>query len=240
MITYNGERYITQQLRSILVQLKNFDEVIISDDGSIDNTPTIIKSFHDSRIVVFQNPGPKGPIYNLENALKKARGDYIFLSDQDDVWFPEKLSMTLQFLKKYDSVVSDAVIVNDNMDVLHSSFFKINHSRRGFLHNFIKNGYLGCCMAFNRRILDFVLPFPPSLPMHDVWIGLISELCGKTLFYENPLIYYRRHQGNASTASEKSNYNLGTKVKFRIQLMTNLIIRVQARRSDLSKNRKIK
>jgi glycosyltransferase involved in cell wall biosynthesis len=240
MPTYNGEKYIYQQLNSILVQLTDRDEIIISDDNSNDSTIDIIESFSDPRIVVLKNYRQKGPIYNLENALEKAKGDYIFLSDQDDVWFTEKLSTTVQLLKECDCVISNAVVVDGAMNIICNSFFELNHTKKGFFHNFFKNGYLGCCMAFNRKILDLVLPFPHDLPMHDIWIGLVSELFAKTTFYKIPLIYYRRHQNNVSMTGGKSKYNLRTKVKFRLVLMKNLIMRIWVRRFLLSKKEKYK
>lgn len=90
MATYNGEEYIKEQLESILCQLGEMDEIIISDDGSTDNTLNIIESYNDSRIKIHINTGKHGFVYNFENALQKAKGEYIFLSDQDDIWLPEK------------------------------------------------------------------------------------------------------------------------------------------------------
>jgi glycosyltransferase involved in cell wall biosynthesis len=240
MPTYNGEKHIYQQLNSILGQLTDLDEIIISDDNSTDNTIDIIESFCDPRIIILKNYRQKSPIYNLENALEKARGDYIFLSDQDDVWFVEKINTTIQLLKKYDCVISNAVVVDNEMNIICNSFFDLNHTKKGFFHNFLKNGYLGCCMAFNRRILDLALPFPLDLPMHDIWIGLVSELCGKTTFYKMPLIYYRRHQDNVSMTGGKSKYNLKTKINFRLVLMKNLINRIWTRRLVLFNKGKYK
>lgn len=86
MPTYNGEKFIRIQLESILSQLGNDDEIVISDDSSTDKTVEITKSFNDSRIHLLENNTFHSPIYNLENALKNAKGDFIFLSDQDDEW----------------------------------------------------------------------------------------------------------------------------------------------------------
>ena len=85
MATYNGERYIKEQVSSIMQQLGENDELIVSDDGSSDSTLQVLDSFHDSRIKVFSGPRT-GLTYNFENAIKNANGDYLFLSDQDDVW----------------------------------------------------------------------------------------------------------------------------------------------------------
>ena len=96
--TYNGEKYIREQLDSILPQLGLDDEVIISDDSSTDNTLKIIEEYNDCRIKIFSNNKFYSPILNFENALKKAQGDFIFLSDQDDIWKSNKVEVVMKYL----------------------------------------------------------------------------------------------------------------------------------------------
>lgn len=110
--TYNGEKYLKQQLDSILVQLEKNDEIIVSDDSSTDSTINLLKSYQDPRIRILQGNLYKNPIFNLENALKHAKGDYIFTADQDDIWKNDKVKQMIQALQKYDLVVSDASIIN--------------------------------------------------------------------------------------------------------------------------------
>jgi glycosyltransferase involved in cell wall biosynthesis len=119
--TYNGEKYIRQQLGSILCQIGESDEIIISDDSSSDRTVEIIKTFDDKRIRLLENNRFHSPAYNFENALEKATGDIIFLSDQADIW----LEVMVGLLQQYDLVVSDCIIINENEDILQESFFKI-------------------------------------------------------------------------------------------------------------------
>lgn len=226
MATYNGESYIKQQINSILIQLNDNDEIIISDDSSTDRTVEIIKSFSDKRIRLFENNAFKSPIYNIENALEKATGDYLFLSDQDDVWLSNKVSVLKKHLQKYDLVISDAFVVNQDLNTLHSSFYVLNASKKGIIKNLLKNSYLGCCIAFNRKILSLALPFPKDIPMHDWWIGLIAELYGKTFFCQDKLIFYRRHGKNISPTSDKSPYSFFTKIQFRLLIMKNLFLRL--------------
>ena len=225
MATYNGEKYIKDQLHSILTQLSENDEIIISDDSSTDQTINIIRKFEDDRIILLENQKFSSPIYNFENALKFASGDIIFLSDQDDIWKTAKVKKIKKFIKNYDLILSDAEIIDSKGEILHESFYKINKSKSGLVRNFIKNNYLGCTMAFNRKILNRILPFPKNLPMHDWWIGLISEICGKVYFLEDKLISYRRHEHNATKTVGKSNYNLFQKIKFRYILLKNLLFR---------------
>ena len=112
LATFNGEKYLQQQIESILIQLGDNDELIISDDGSSDQTLNIIESFSDKRIHIFHNKMNHGFIGNFENALRIATGDYIFLSDQDDVWSSDKLRISLQALEKADLIVHDAEMID--------------------------------------------------------------------------------------------------------------------------------
>jgi len=221
--TYNGERFIKEQIDSILPQLEDSDEVIISDDSSTDNTIVILKKYKDPRIKLLLNNNFKSPIYNLENALKHAKGDYIFLSDQDDVWNKNKVNIMLKSLKKYDCVVSDAEVVDKNLNTIYPSFFEKRKSKKGLLRNIIKNNYIGCCMAFRKSILQYALPFPENLPMHDIWLGLISEKHGRCVFIDDKLIKYRRHGNNVSLTGEKSSNSLYVKLKIRFNIIKALL-----------------
>jgi len=230
MATYNGEKYIYAQLNSILKQLSENDEVIVSDDSSTDRTVEIIKSFKDERIRLYEHNHFYSPTLNFENALKKASGDIIFLSDQDDIWLDNKVEVIAKLLHSYDLVVSDCVLIDENETVLNESFFELRGSRSGIIHNFIKNSYIGCCMTFNRRILEKALPFPKDIPIHDGWFGLIGETFGHTYFCDEKLVKYRRHSTNASPTSERSPNSLLKKIKIRLSLFLNLIRRYVERR----------
>jgi glycosyltransferase involved in cell wall biosynthesis len=99
MATYNGAKYIKEQMDSILCQLGKDDEVVVSDDGSTDSTLDIVAEYGDSRIKIVRNTGAHNFIRNFENSLKAAHGDYIFLADQDDVWLPDKVAKIMQILR---------------------------------------------------------------------------------------------------------------------------------------------
>jgi len=226
MATFNGARYLRQQLESILSQLGPGDEIIISDDSSSDETTELIRSFQDNRIVLLENNKFYSPIYNVENALKKCSGHFIFLSDQDDIWRRDKVAVTIGLLEKYDLVVSDCELIDAYGNVVLESFFAMHGSGKGFFKNFFRNSFLGCCMAFNRKILERSLPFPKNIPMHDIWLGLIACIFGKPYFAPQKLVKYRRHVNNASSTSEKSRYGFLKKIQFRFNLLASLIKRV--------------
>ena len=221
MATYNGEKYIKEQLDSILLQLRENDEIIISDDGSSDSTVEIAESYQDSRIKIFQNSF-KNLILNFEFALKQAKGDFIFLSDQDDIWLPNKVEVSLIHLIHNDIIVSNCQVVNQDLQVINKSFFYLNNSKKGLFSNLMKNSYLGCCLAFRKELLSKALPFPKNIPMHDIWLGFVSELFYKIKFIEEPLMLYRRHGANESPTGEDSPFSLYRKFLFRYNIVKNI------------------
>jgi hypothetical protein len=121
----------------------------------------------------------------------------------------------LQVLQHTDVVVSDCNIVDDNLNILTESYFELRNAGKGLLKNLFSNNYLGCCMAFHRKILDKALPFPPKLPMHDIWLGFVAEAFYTSEFLPIPLILHRRHQTNTSSVSRKSDASLLEKISFR-------------------------
>lgn len=222
--TYNGEMYIRQQLQSILCQLADSDEVIISDDGSTDGTLTVIREINDKRIRLIDGPRRQSPTLNFENALRQAKGDHIFLSDQDDVWKPEKVAVCMKWLKQYDCVVSDAEVTDSHLKVVHPSLFALLKVRQSRIYNTIwKNGYTGCCMAFSRKVLCTALPFPCNIPMHDIWIGNVAAYKYNVKFISDKLIYFRRHEDAASCNGKGSRFTLWQKVRFRWNTIKNIV-----------------
>jgi glycosyltransferase involved in cell wall biosynthesis len=222
LATFNGEKFIKDQLESILKQIDDDTEIIISDNGSNDNTLRIITDFDDPRIRLIKNPNKKGSALNFEFALQQARGNIIFLADQDDIWLENKFSTCLCWLEKFDIVVTDCKVVNDELMILHQSFFSLNNSGKGIIRNLVKNSYLGCCMAFKRKVLEIAIPFPNGIvkyPMHDIWIGFVAECFFSSYFIDIPLLLYRRHQNNLSTATNKSPFSLMEKFVFRWQTL---------------------
>jgi glycosyltransferase involved in cell wall biosynthesis len=223
--TFNGALFIQEQLLSILRQIDNNSEIIISDDNSTDETIEKIMALDDPRIKITRNENQPGPVYNMENALKLAKGELIFLSDQDDIWFPDKISVMTPFLENYDLVISDAIVIDIAGNILYPSFYVPNYSGKGFFRNWVNNSFLGCCMAFNRNILNYVLPFPRNIAMHDIWIGLNSALVGRYCFLPQPLIYYRRHGKNATISFKLNALPVSYQIQYRLIMMYHIIRR---------------
>ncbi|MCX7986270.1 MAG: glycosyltransferase family 2 protein [Bacteroidales bacterium] len=200
LISYNGEKYIAQQIQSILEQLEATDELIISDDGSKDKTLDIISEFNDNRIRLLKHKPFANPTFNMEFALKHAQGDYIFMSDQDDVWLPGKVSTMVKALQSADYVISDCYVTDENLKIIYETRYvkELKIRKNKFLALFFTTPYQGSCVAFRRKILEKALPFPTFIQSHDRWIGNVAAFFYKITFIPDKLMYYRRHSQNTS------------------------------------------
>lgn len=222
MATKNGTKYLAEQVNSILPQLGPSDELIISDDASTDDTLDVIQTYKDQRIKLIKHTSPRGIAGNFETALQHSKGDYIFLADQDDVWMPNKVKVMMEHLAYNDLVISDCLLVDQSLKTKQASYFTAHRSGKGFIRNLVKNSYIGCCMAFNRKLLNRVLPFPKDIPIHDFWIGIIADLYFKVYFIPEGLLYHRRHGSNASTTGEMSSLSFSRKLGSRYRIIKNL------------------
>ena len=156
--------------------------------------------------------------------MKEAKGDYIFLADQDDVWKPNKVEVCMKWLQNYDCVVSNAEVTDSNLNPLYPSLYAIMQVRHGRIYNTIwKNGYTGCCMAFRRNILEASLPFPKNIPMHDIWIGNVAAYKYNVKFIPDKLIMFRRHNETISCNGKGSKYSIWQQMKFRWSIIKNIV-----------------
>lgn len=235
MATYNGERFIKEQIDSILCQLSPDDEFIISDDGSTDRTLEIIASYKDARVKVLhhkKNPAlakikhSKNFYYateNFENALKEARGDYIFLSDQDDVWMPNKVEKMVAVLQFVDCVMCNFSVINENGRILQKTGFRKNPISKTVIFKIIKSRLIGSSMAFKRCVLKKSLPFPKKLLAHDLWLGCFAK---KIVFIDDPLTLYRRYEGNVSFGIDKSKNSFMYKISYRLDFLFRVVLHI--------------
>lgn len=223
--TYNGEKYISEQIDSILSQLSEADEIIISDDHSTDNTLAIINGLQDKRIKFYTNVNTKGVIGNFANAISKANGDLVFLCDQDDIWRNDKVSVLLQQFNDQNVtlVLSNALLVNKDGKSLEKSIFNKPVSESSLLKHFVKSSFLGCAMAFRKNSVPKVFPIPENVPMHDWWIGMLHLYYGKVRYINQDLLYYRRHDNNV-TSTKRSDFS--KIIHWRINLFFHLVKRI--------------
>lgn len=223
--TYNGEKFIGQQLASILPQLGTGDEIIVADDGSTDNTVEVVTAIGDSRIRLIEGPRRHSPTLNFECALRHAKGEYIFLADQDDVWHDDKVAVCMEALRRVDCVVSDAWVTDSSLRVTDDSLYTVMHVGRSRLYNLLwHNGYTGCCMAFRRRVAEKALPFPSDTPMHDIWIGNVAAWLYSVEFIGERLLWFRRHGGTASCNGKGSRFSLWRQLMFRWTIIKNMLL----------------
>jgi len=226
MATCNGERYLRAQLDSVLVQLDAGDELVIADDCSTDGTLALIEQRDDPRIRLLPGKFRLGVVANFERALSAARGEYVFLCDQDDVWLPNKRAVFIKALANADLVVSDCRLTDADLNWVALSFFSLRNSGPGLLRNLLRNSFLGCCMAFRRSLLARALPFPTALPMHDTWLGLVASTTGSVRFAPEVTLLYRRHGDNASPTGERSHFSRLTQLSHRLRFAIALLIRL--------------
>ncbi|MGJ1335524.1 glycosyltransferase family 2 protein [Sphingobacterium siyangense] len=217
--TFNGEKYIKDQILSILNQVNCTAEIIVSDDKSTDKTVEIVKSFNDPRIKIVENMLGKGPVKNFENAISHAKGSIIFLSDQDDIWRDDKVTKILSFFEsypEYSCLFSNAKLIDKHGKETIGRFFS-SPPTINLYKLILKNRFLGCTMAFKKSVS--ILPFKNYIPMHDWYIGLKHVRLGKVGFINEDLIYYRRHGENVTTGKRSSILQI---LKWRISILRSI------------------
>jgi glycosyltransferase involved in cell wall biosynthesis len=209
MCTYNGGPYLSGQLVSFVQQTQRPDELIACDDCSTDNTLQVLDQFRKEasfHVKVYRNQQRLGPTKNFEKALSLCSGDFIFLSDQDDVWMPQKLNTLLQALRNNPGagyVFSDALIVDEMLRPMGYTMWQSIKFTPGQRRQFRQgkqvdmllkhNVVTGAAMALRAELKNIILPVPDEI-VHDEWIALLASSAGMPgLMVEEPLIEYRQH-----------------------------------------------
>lgn len=232
MAAHNGERYIADQLRSILVQLSGRDEIIVVDDASTDRTRECVCALGDPRIRLIVHRENLGILQTFEDAVREARNGIIFLTDQDDLWRHDKIEKIVRAFADHPevSLIASAVRLIDDAGNPIAGESKPFHS--GFCANLIRNRWLGCSMVFRARIRRQILPFPRGFDvLHDIWIGTRNSLSGgNSLYIDDPLVFYRRHDTNATG---RSRLGMGRRLRVRLHLLRALAAFQTRRRSNL-------
>jgi len=225
LATYEGERYIGAQLDSIVSQLSREDEVIVSDDASLDDTVKLVTARNDPRIRVLVNRDRLGYVKNFGRAIASARGEDIFFADQDDVWLPDKVSAASSALLRKGCVASDAVVVDKDLRELHASYFALRRASSFTLPAvFLKPCFVGATLACRKSYLNTLLPFPSGVP-HDFWITLNAVWDQNLEVIMAPLILYRRHPTSASVSATDLKRPLRTIFCERLAIAKHLLCR---------------
>lgn len=216
MCTYNGEKYIKEQLQSIVDNTADNWNIVVSDDCSADDTVKIIEEFKKNfpdKIIVNVNRTKKGAIVNFlsniyEIGLTLHDDDFIMLCDQDDIWNPDKIRKTMDSMAELTDhcgnrmpllVCSDAAVADDQMKVISDSFRKMNNYKirnLDFPHLMMENKVQGCTVMINKSLALMLDRLPKSATMHDGWLGLIASAFGKIKYIDEPTMKYRQHGKN--------------------------------------------
>jgi glycosyltransferase involved in cell wall biosynthesis len=228
MATYNGQEYIYDQLESILNQLAVGDEVIIVDDCSSDNTFKILNGFSDDRIKILKNEVNRGVNSTFERAISLSINPVIFLADQDDIWIDGHIKEMVKCLdeENVNLVTSNFVFIDKLGLFLGDMEDKLNQIQSTQYTQNIKKifsgsiNYFGCCMAFNRSLINMILPIPKFVESHDLWIAMAANLLRSNFHCEKVLLKRRIHGYNVSTV----NRNIYKKIISRIYFLISLII----------------
>lgn len=206
MATYNGARFFCEQLDSILSQISDNDEIVIVDDCSEDDTVDLIRAYDDKRIRLFCNSENLGVNKTFEKAISLACGEYIFLSDQDDIWHAGRLIIMRDALDKANALLVttrfSCIDENGNKNIMIQPILYSSDSTK-----YIKNvfsifmnrcDYYGCAMAFKAKLKRIILPFPLYIESHDLWIALAANIFHANLHLEYLSLFHRIHDSNTS------------------------------------------
>ncbi|MDN3481500.1 glycosyltransferase [Arthrobacter sp. APC 3897] len=236
LAAYNGAAYIEEQLRSILPELGDSDEVIVVDDCSSDGTGTVVRELADPRIRLLHNEQNLGQVKTFERALGEATGDFLFLSDQDDIWLPGRVDRMLKALEEDLVVVSNCRHFGAPPGRFHQIRLRAADSRRHAANVLgIVVGYRlhwGCAMAMRAEFLNQALPFPGYMrESHDQWLAMAGNLAGSIRYLEEDTVLHRLHSDNVTPDKVRG---LPAILRARMAFLANLMIllgRTRLRRS---------
>ncbi len=219
MATYNGAAYLAEQIDSIINQTNQEWTLYIHDDGSTDDTKAIIKHYCQqyNYIKELGYPGGQGAMINFFNMLEQVDAKYYSFCDQDDVWLPEKIALSLEAMNAEETkhpdqpclVFTDLCITDKKLKMMHPSFWRYTSVYPELMHTFNDCGaslfVTGCTMFFNKRARQSIIPPSPYATMHDAWITLcIAKAHGILHPISKPLVYYRQHGDNTLGAMNAS------------------------------------
>jgi len=202
ILTYNGERYLREQLDSIYAQTYKNIEVIAYDDGSTDNTIKILKEYKLTKgLHLYLQKNNVGLIQNTADALQKCTGNYIAIADQDDIWKPNKLERLLDNIQDNTLIFSDSTTIDEDNNILQENYFSQTAnliSSSNSLNYIFGSGISAHAMLFKSDLLPFIFPIPQVGIYPDWWIIFVASNNGKIKFLQDSLVLYRRHTTQAT------------------------------------------
>lgn len=207
MATYNGLPFVLDQVRSILRELDQDDELVIVDDCSSDGTVEALLSLGDTRIVLIQNDINLGVVRSFSKALENSNGEYIFLSDQDDIWKVGRCAVMKEVmdLGGYNLVTSNFEWIDENNNSINIKYDGVSENNSSnYFKNIIdifygKTNYFGCAMLIRRPLLSIALPFPDFVESHDLWLAKVGNLSRSNGHLQAQTFLKRKHASNTSS-----------------------------------------
>ncbi len=195
MTTYNGEKFLQEQIDSILNQTYENLEIIICDDFSKDLTIEILYAYakKDKRIKFISNEKNLGFMKNFEKAISLTQGEYIALADQDDIWKPNKIAKLLEKIGSYNLIHSDMDLIDENSTILTKLWKKPNIKNQSFAKSIFGNDVTGCTVLFKKTLLKHFFPIPSGEIYHDWWLALLASKENSIEYIDEKLVYYRQH-----------------------------------------------
>ena len=197
MCVYNGERFIQKQIESILSQTYKEFELLILDDCSTDSSVEIINNYIkvDQRIRLIQNPKNLGFNKNFEKGFRLSNGKLIAISDQDDIWLPEKISRLVDCIDDHILIYSNSSRIDEKDNMLSGNLdWNIHHVNNPGYKSFIDANFItGHTCLFKKELLNYILPFPQNLFFYDWWLGFTAAYVGRVKYLDEALTKYRIH-----------------------------------------------
>ncbi len=217
LASYNGEKYIETQIKSILDQTYQNFEIIIVDDCSTDNTVSVIKNLNDSRIRIFQNEKNLGFRKNFEKIIENCTGEYIAFCDQDDVWLPNHLTDLISNINDNLLICGNAILVNQNLEEINVTMleslgvdFLPNKPDEWFKFLLFTNVFQGTACLAKTDFVKSLLPFPENIKYHDHWLAINAAIKDKVCYIDKPILKYRQHSNNITL---NNSFNFSNRVK---------------------------
>lgn len=249
LATYNGARFLPQLLDSLFAQTHDAFRIVVSDDRSSDDTLAIVEDYarrHPGRIsIVPTGSGPRGPLRNFSSIIPHLTADYVLFCDQDDVWLPHKVAVSVEAMHALDAASpegtpnllhTDLFVVGEDLAPINPSAMRyqnIDPRRRAFRHLLMSNVATGCTVAANRALYRLAAPIPEEALMHDHWLALVAAAFGRIAYIDEPTILYRQHAGNAIGAKEWAARGLLEKVRSPLVAKRNVLRRYSAQAAAL-------
>ena len=220
LATYNGDRFLREQIDSILAQTYRNVRILARDDGSRDSTPDILRDYaarHPDKFTLLPDSTPTGSAQmNFKQLLLASTAPYVAFSDQDDVWLPQKLELSMAAMRDLESradpakpllIFTDLRVVDEQLRTRADSFWHMEHLKPESIHKLrlsvARNVVTGCTMLLNGPLADLTARMPPDCPAHDCWAGLLAQIFGSASYVDQPTILYRQHGENVVGARDQ-------------------------------------